>query len=229
LTSSLGDLAESAIKKLIADTSAPVEEATSITEEAALNDNLLSSKIRFSWRPEDRVILDRIRIAAEAECQEAFADMLGVLDNFYMQLRIPEQREGIVVMGADGRPVWKRNEKGQILESWNQLTGQDVEYALANLARLRMSVASQVNQLFLEAVFARHAASDLYDDAWFSRLEGTQGDRTAWSNRESRQDRYHAFFRFYLYSTAKVFLDELNTFDKLLVNVRYWQVRTQKG
>ena len=225
----LGDLAERLATRLTTDSSAPVQEASAITEEAALQDaNNIFTKVRFSWRPEDRAALEQIRMSADGVFEEAFGYAITLIDDFYMSLRIPEQRNGVVVRGADGRIVWKKNERGQFVEDWNQITGQDVEHTLANLARLKMEVAPQVNQLMLEALYARTVASDVYDDEWVAIMDDTIPGRTARSNRANRTDRYHAYFRFYIYSVAKTFLDEILNFEKLLTNVRYWQVRTQK-
>lgn len=231
---SLGDLAEEAAFKLAAEVSAPVEEATAITEEAALSaSNSLFQKIRFSWKAEDRAILERIRIAADAMFQEAFTEVINEVDQFYMALRVPEQRNVgghmVVVRDADGRIVWQKDNAGNPREDWSQLSGDVVEGTLANLARLRFTLAPRVNQLFLEAVYARHGASDVYDDTWFTMMDGTQGDRAAKSNRESREDRYSAFFRFYLHSVADTFMKEISAFQSLLERIRYWQVRNQKG
>lgn len=223
----LGDLAESVARQLATEVSAPVEEATAITEEAVFSNRLLSSKMRFSWRPEDRVTIDQIRIAADRVFGEAFGDMIKVVDEFFLQLRVPQHREGVVVVGADGRYVWETDAKGNPIERWSQLTGQDVEQSIANLCRLRMQVAPMVNQLMLEALYARTVASDFHDDAWGT-VMGTQGDKEAKSNRENRVDRYHAFFRFWIYSVSDTFLKEINAFIKQLENIRYWQVRTQK-
>ena len=229
----LGDLAESIAKKMAIDTAAPVVEASVIAEEAALAaENALFTKIKFSWRPEDRAILERIRISADAMFEEAFTDAITTIDEFYAALRVPRMREVdgamVVVKDATGRTVWETDELGKPVEKWSQLTGQDVEQTLANLDRLKFSLSPQVNQLMLEALYARHVAGDVHDEAWGEIMDGTQGDKTAKSNRTSRVDRYHAFFRFYLYSTAKTFLDEVNAFIKHLENIRYWQVRTQR-
>ena len=229
----LGDLAESVAKKMVTDTAAPVVEASVIAEEAALQaENALFTKIKFSWRPEDRAILERIRISADAMFEEAFTDAITVIDRFYEALRVPRMREVdgamVVVRTADGRPVWETDERGNPVERWDQLTGQDVEFTLVNLERLKFSLSPRVNQLMLEALYARHVAGDVSDEAWAAIMDGTQGDKTAKSNRESRVDRYHAYFRFYLYSTADTFLKEVNAFIKHLENIRYWQVRTQR-
>lgn len=226
----LGDLAEAMAQQLTTEVSAPVQEATALTEEAALaQENSLFTKISFSWQPEDRAILERIRVSAEALVEEGFADLITAIDTFYLELRVPEQKNGIVVRDTAGRTVWKTDETGKIIEDWSQLTGQDVEYTLTSLRRLHMVIAPQVNQLMLEAIYARSVASDIGDEAWSSVMTGTQGDKQAKSNRESRVHRYHAYFRFYLWTTAKTLMDEVNGFIKHLENVRYWQVRTQEG
>lgn len=227
--SSLGDLAESVAQKLGDETFAPIEEAAAITEEAVLqSENSLFSKITFNWRTEDRMILERIQVAADAMFDEAFASCIQVIDGFFMQLRVPAYRDGQLVKDLRGHIVWEVDETtGNPIERWSQLTGQDIEMTLVNLQRLRLHVAPQVNKLQLEALLARHSATDASDKGWFS-VMGTQGDRSARASRDSQTDRYHAFFRYYLYSVADTFLKEINSFIKQLENIRYWQVRTQK-
>lgn len=230
MTEPLGDLAERVAKKMVTDVSAPVQEAAAITEESALlADNNIFTKIKFSWSPEDRAILERIRMSADAIFEEAFTASIEAIDWFYLQLRVPKTKEGQVLTGADGRTIWETDQFGRPVEDWNQLTGTDVEKTLADLARLRFYVAPQVNQLMLDALYARHTAQDTHDEAWAGLMDGTQGDKSARSNRDSRVDRYHSYFRFCLYSVAKTFLDEIDAFTKLLTNVRYWGVRSQKG
>jgi hypothetical protein len=214
--------------KLVTDTSAPVAEATAITEEAALlAEGNLFQKIRFSWRPEDRAILDRIRMSADSMFADAFGVTVEVIDHFYEQLRIPEQRNGIVVKDAEGRTVWKKDDHDQIIERWDQLTGQDIEMTLANLERVKLSLAPRVNSLMLEALFARQIAGDVSDEGWMGVLDGTQGDKQAAANRKSKVERFHAYFRFYVFSQADTFLKEVNAFIKLLENIRWWQIRSQ--
>lgn len=226
----LGDIAERVASQLITEAFAPVAEASAIIEEEALKTTgNIFGKIRFSWRAEDRAALERIRVAADSMFAKAFEAAITVVDHFYEQLRIPEQRNGIVVCGTDGRPVWKRDERGQFIERWDQLTGQDIEFTLVNLERIKLAVAPRVNELMLEALYARNVASEMHDEKWLAVMDGTVSDRTAKANRESKVDHYHAFFRFYLYSVADTFLKEISAFCKLLENVRYWQVRTQKG
>jgi hypothetical protein len=233
VTEQVTDLQERVEQRLLKDVSAPVQEESVLPQETALDDgNSLFTKIRFSWRKEDGAILDRIRTLSNVEFGENFKYAIDAIDEFYKQLRIPEQRNGIVVTGADQRPVWRRNEQDQIIEDWNQLTGQIIETTLFKLARLRMEIAPRVNELWLEALYARDVAKDIFEDA-FDKIDKTEGGtipgRTASANIDARADKYAAFFRFYLYSSANTFLKEIDKFAKLLSDIRYWQVRTQKG
>ena len=87
----LGDLAERLAERLTTDSSAPVQEAAAITEEAALQDaNNIFTKVRFSWRPEDRAALEQIRMSADGVFEEAFSVAIALIDDFYTSLRIPE-------------------------------------------------------------------------------------------------------------------------------------------
>lgn len=221
----LGDLAERLAGQLTTEASAPVQEASAITEEAALQaENNIFTKVRFSWRPEDRAALEQIRMSADGVFEDAFGVAITLIDDFYSLLWTPEvDGNGLVKRYADGRTVWKKGPDGRPVEDWGQLTGQDIEHTLMNMQRLKMEMAPQVNQLFLEALYARTSANDVADDAWVSVMEGTQGDRTARANRASRQDRYHAYFRFYLWSTAKTFLEEITAFMRRLEKIRDWQ------
>ena len=227
MNNGLGDLADQIASQLTVDTCAPVEEASAITEEAALQaqNSMFPQKIRFTWRPEDRAVLDQIRGQAEITFAEIFNTAIELIDGFFASLWVPEvDGNGVMRRYADGRPVWKRGPDNKPVENWDQLTGQDIEQTLMDLQRVKLEIVPAVHQLLLEALYARHVASDIYDEAWGSVMEGTQGDRTARSNRESRTDRYHAYFRYVLWSTANVFLQEVTAFMRRLERIRGWQL-----
>ena len=153
-----------------------------------------------------------------------------MIDDFYAAMRVPETTpNGIAVVGPDRRPVWKRNEDGRLIERLDQLTGQDIDQAILELERLLLTVTPRVNRLMLDAVAAHHIQKDAFDSAWFSVVEGTQGDRTARANQRSQQDRWFAFFKYYVYSDAQAFHGEVNAFLKRLENVRFRQTREYRG
>lgn len=212
------DLADEVIGGLVTETEAVVHDSAVISEEADLSaSHNLFTKIRFSWRPEDKAILDRIRIAANQRFTQMNEAFITEIDGFYSSLWVPERHL------PDGTTIWKTDQYGRPVEDWSQLTGQDIEQTLMNMQRIKLQVAPMVQELFLAALYARHVASDAYDDAWGKVIDGTQGDRTARSNRESREDRYHAYFHYYIWSKAKIFLDEVTQFMRRLEKVRDWQ------
>lgn len=226
-----GDLAEAMSESLLTD--AAKDLAVSVDTDVMSEERSgVFTKIRFNWRPEDRAILDRIQSHADALVRDAFGDAVTAIDRFYEQLRVPETvvRGGheVVLHDAEGRVVWRRDADGRIMERWDQLTGPDIEMTIADLLRLKLAIAPQVNTLLNEAIYAKHVAADAYDDAWGTVLQGTQGDRTAKANRSSRQDRYHAHFRYVLYSTAQALLKEISIFIARLSDIREWQIRSQR-
>ena len=66
-------------------------------------------------------------------------------------------------------------------------------------------------------------AGDLHDDVYWATVDGTINDRTARANRDTRTDRYHAFFRYCLWQTAKDFYDEIGRFMSYLEKIRTWK------
>lgn len=215
-----------------------VSENTALADEDTLDRDLVSeersgifTKISFNWRPEDRAILDRIQSASDGLVEDTFGEAIAAIDRLYEQLRVPETvwhgGHEIVCRDSDGRVVWKRNEAGKIIEQWDQLTGPDIEMTIADLLRLKLVIAPQVTRLLNEAIYAKHVAADAYDEAWGTVVQGTQGDRTAKANRASRTDRYHAHFRYVLYSTANCLLKEIAIFISRLSDIREWQIRSQ--
>lgn len=188
----------------------------------------LLTRIEFRWRDSDRLALEQVQAAANRVFLELFDDAITVLDRLYATLRVPEQNEhGVVRKDAQGRPIWRLDDYGQPVELWSQLTGDDIERCLLDIARLRFSATPQVNNLLAAALFAKRISTDVYDDAYIAMIDGTIQDKTSKANRKARSDSYHAFFRYVLWSQGDVFLREIHNFQRLLERVREWQTRAQ--
>lgn len=183
-------------------------------------------KIRFAWRHEDQAILDQIEGTAADMISDLFDEAIAEVDRFYEVLRIPVYRNGARVLDAKDRQVWK-TENGRPVEDWDQLTGQDIEQILMNLQRLKMSISMDVNRLKNQAIYAKMAATDIKDDNW-DKMDGRVGDKEAHVNIQSRSDRYHFFFRYYLWSCADTLLREIIDFMFRLKDVRYWRIQSQE-
>jgi len=223
----LGDLAEKVVSEMGDEFVAPIDEQ--LPQDVLAQERIgIFTKIRFAWGAQDKAILDRVSAAANSVFFELYGDVIAVIDDFYASMRVPDVTEhGTTRIDSSGRIVWKLDEHDHPVEDISQLTGQDIETAILRLQRLMLEIAPRIDELMREAVYAHHVSRDTHDDAWFSSIEGTQGDRTARSNQASRIDRYHAYFRYCLYSAADSFHKEVQQFIRRLENVRYRQTRSQ--
>jgi hypothetical protein len=234
-----GDMAEAVARQLHAEHLEKItaDGATFVDEEPVMltTSKSMFDKITFRWRADERSQLDRIRASADTVAAHMFDDAKAAIDEFYASLRVPETNPetGMVQRTRDGRIVWQTDDRGRPIERWSQMTGQDIEQCLLDLARIKVGVSAQVHELLMEAVFAKHLLDDQYQDAYAELVEDTIPGRQAYAARKTRQDKYHAFFRYYLWSTANVLLAEITNFSRILERVGYWRsldvTRTARG
>lgn len=191
----------------------------------------LFDRIEFRWRNDEKSQLDRIRASADTVIANMFQAAKASIDEFYVELRVAETdpNTGMAVKDRQGRIVWATDERGQPIERWGQMTGQDIERCLLDLSRIKILVSSQVHELMMEAVFAKHIYDDRHADAYAELVEETIPGRQAYAARQSRQDKYHAFFRYYLWSTANVLLKEIDNFSRVLERIGYWRALDTKN
>ena len=213
------------LEKIAADGATFVDEEPVMLAES----KSVFAKINFRWRADDQSLLDQIRASVDSMMGSLYSDAKATMDSFYAELRVPEcdPSTGVVSTDRQGRIVWRTDHRGKEIEDWDQMTGQDIEKCLMDLTRIKVEVAPRVNELLLEAVFAKHIADDAFQDSYAEMVEETIPGRNAYASRKTRQDKYHAFFCFYLWSSAKTFLEEVNNFCRVLERVLYW--RTQDG
>lgn len=204
----------------------PVEPEGSVEESTRLLPyRSLYQKINFKWSVEDQAALSQLRVAVDQLVTREFDQALDAIDSFYLQVRIYETSEdGVVLLDHEGRPRWKKDSVGNYVENWDNLTGQDLEKSLFDLERVRFVTAQRVQELFLEAVFAKHVMSDDWHGAYEAVVQGTQADRTAKANRETREQKYHSFYRYYLWSRADSLQKEIVHLQRLMEKVIEWRI-----
>lgn len=230
-----GDAAESVARQLHNEHLEKIaaEGATFVDEEPVMlaSTKSIFDKIQFRWRSDEKSQLDRIRASADTVMAHMFEDAKYAVDNFYYELRVAETdpNTGMALKDREGRIVWQTDERGRPVEKWSQMTGQDIERCLLDLGRVKLDVASRVHELLMEAVFAKHIHDDQYQDAYAELVEETIPGRQAYAARKTRQDKYHAYFRYYLWSTADVLLKEINNFCRILERVGYWRTLDVKN
>lgn len=184
----------------------------------------LLSKLRFEWRPEDRATLEQIRGAVDREFEVMFSDVFAIIDKLYEGMRVPlTDRVGQPVY-ENGRMQFEVDERGHYVERWDRLTADEIDEAIFRLGELRLTLHPRVNSLLMDALFAKYRANDEWDDAYTAILEDTVPGRTAKANKQSRQDRYHALFLNWVYTSADSLFREVVAFQRTLDNMRYRDV-----
>lgn len=182
-------------------------------------------KVTYKWHNSDRLILEQIEAGSNALFESEFARAIEVIDNFYNELRRPTGK-----IGPDGRPLWELDpDSGNPIEDWGQITGQDIDKALLDLQQIKFVLAPKVNKLLLQAVYAKYVYNDSHDDEWNKVIDGTQLDKTATANQKSKQEKYQAFFRYYLFRSADVFMKEIDNFIRVLEKMREWGIWSQRS
>ena len=225
----VGDLATQVALQLQDEHLALIERGEDVVnEEEPMRSELrrsIFSKIEFRWRTSDQRILDQIRAASDRAFKELYDEAITAMDNIYASLRVPEVNDhGVVQKDSAGRVLWQKDSRGNEIENWGQLTGDDLEKCLFDLTRLRLVLAPQLSELLLEAVFAKHIADDAHQDAYAELLDDTIPGRTAYASRKSRSDKYHAFYLYWVYHQADAFMKELVNFCRILERIRYWRI-----
>ena len=182
-------------------------------------------RITFQWRPEDDRFLDRVKMTAADLFHELFKDAVEEIDRLYGCLRVPMVRQdGEVATDAQGRTLWEQA-NGKPIERFDQLRGSDVMHVLLSLERVKMSIAIDVNRLRNDAIYAKMVADDYEDD--YRGDKGPQEERKVTGRRMAREDRYRAFYLYYLWSVANTFHKEIVDFIFRLRDVRTWQIQSE--
>lgn len=185
---------------------------------------VFASKMRFAWKTDDQEILDRIQAASDLVFRDLFASAIDAIDNLYRAMRIPRinSTTGQELKDSQDRPVWQLDDTGRPIETLTQLTGQDLDDAILTLSGVLLVAAPKINRLRLDALYAQNAAKDVHDDFWPS--SGTDAGRQAKANIGSREARWTAYFRYYLFSTSNCFQQEVKAFVRRIESIRYRQV-----
>lgn len=188
----------------------------------------LLSKLRFEWRPDDRATLEQIRGAVDRMFDEMFSEVFGIIDDLYAGMRIPLLDSAGQPLVERGRVQFEKDDSGHYIERWDRLTADEIEDAIFRLGVLRLHLHPRVNSLLMDALFAKYRANDEWDDAYTAILEDTVPGRTAKANKNSRQDRYHALFLNWVYTSADAFFREVTAFQRTLDNMRYRDVGSKR-
>lgn len=228
---SRSDVAAQVIKQLQDDEAKLVEADFDADDEVVQEEKwsryrFLQQKIKPEWKEEDKNALEQLKRASEATFNEIFEAAFDVLDGLYQGVRVPvTNHHDQVVLDGSGRIQWQRDESGNFIEDWETLNGQDIDVSLLKLQELKLIISQRVRELFLDAVFAKNILQDDYHDSYSSVLQGTNPLREAKASRDTREARWNYFFRYYIWSLADSFDQELVKTMALLSKIRNWRIQ----
>lgn len=230
-----GDLGDEAAEKLRSEQISNIKEDSQEMENegrrvTGLEKAGLFSKLEFRWKQEDQLFLDRVRVAATVVTSNEYGALQRTLDTLYEGIRVPRlSANGNVILDEKGRVVWEKEEDGRPVEDWSRMDGADLEVAIFNLQRSKIEMSARVNELLQEAIFSKHILNDEYYEGYRSLVEGTQGDRAAQANRVTREDKYFAFYKYCLWSSADTLLKEIAGLQRVMEKIRDWKMWSQKS
>lgn len=184
---------------------------------------VFSNQIRFAIEPDE--FLSRIQAVADERFQEMFAAAIILIDQFYLSMRMPRLHDGHPLKDSHGRMAWETDpDTGRPIERLDRLTGQDFDQLILSLEEILLEISPLVNKMRLDALYYQNIAKDAHDDFWPS--SGTQADRIAKASKDSRQDRWVAFFHYYVFSSCNSFQNEIRSFIRKVDNIRYRQMQS---
>jgi hypothetical protein len=182
------------------------------------------SRMRLSYIGDDQVRLDHIRRTADQAIQARFNGAFSLMDRLYRCVREPVTRDGEVVTGSDGRPIWQADEDGNPAEDWSLLgEGERSNFLFAINTHL-FGWEQEAVDLWAEAMYAKVMWEEQFANA-FIKLPGvsvsgkpTIDDRTQAGHAFSAQDRYFAVYCAALSRKAEAVVRSMNRLQRMLEN-----------
>lgn len=228
-----GDLADEAAHKLLQEQLDEVNQISADIDSPkrveGLEKKSLFARLEFKWTRDDKLILNRIRAACNAAALNHYQALIQTIDDFYAAIRVPVlNANGFPVTDEKGRVIWEKDESGNFKEDWSRLDGFDVDACIFKLHQNKVTLSSGTNELFQEALFAKHIYNDEHQDAYKSLLDGTQGDRNAYANLVSRESKYFAFYKFCVWQYCDTLLKEIKDLLRIMERIRDWRIRSVK-
>lgn len=154
------------------------------------------ARMRIVWRSEDRPIIDRAKASVEDALTRTFEDAYLVMNQILELIRTPEINPATEQPRRDnfGFIIWKRTPSGSYEEDWTRLTIRAKESLLFTITTRLFEWEQRAADVWGEAMFAKAQWEERHAIAYDASMHGTIEDRTAYANRDAREERYFAIF-----------------------------------
>lgn len=152
------------------------------------------SRMRTDWNPDDQIVLQRAKMAAEDRLLKEFPDAYRILAHIYDLVRQPETdpRTGEVLKDIHGWTVWKKDEYGNFIEDWNALGAKERDTLLFTISTRLFEWEQLSADAWGEAMFAKGQWEETFSIGFDAPMSGTVQDREAAGRIHSADERYFA-------------------------------------
>lgn len=177
------------------------------------------SRMRTSWRGEDKIIIEEIKVQAEKLMRAQFGDAFAIMDRLYNLVREPEVNpaDGTLRLGPDNRPRWKVHANGMPVEDWSNLGDRDRLQFLYEITTHLFTWEQRAAELWGEAMLAKVAWEERFADG-FRSLEGRQtvDDKVQAGVRYSIEERYFGVFQSIISRRAEALVRAMSRLEQRL-------------
>jgi hypothetical protein len=190
---------------------------------------LMPRVLKFQWTESEQKTIDTIKRAVDQivmrEHREAFASVHRMLEKVRQQ---QADSDGAPLADETGKPIWVKNLDGSVQEDYSRLDAVDMDGAIMKFATYAFFAGQASIDAYAEAVFAKYAADDTYQDVYASIMSGTVPDKTATAERKAREERYFAFLKAYTHKRVKELIDRMDSLRRTLEFVRQAQQKDRE-
>lgn len=154
------------------------------------------SRMSTQWSGPDRTVVQAAKAAVEGRLLEDFGDVYRILHRIYDKVRMPEvDADGVKVTDQWGFPVWQRDETGDYIEDWSELTLKEKEDFLFTVTTRLVEWEQRAADAWGEAMLAKAKWEERFAIGYDAPMGSlTVDDRKAKANKDSTDERYFAIY-----------------------------------
>jgi hypothetical protein len=216
------------INRVLADSERPLSPGGSEPVEPDLPDDRRRnfrtpnfSRMRTSWRGEDRIVIEEIKVQAEKVMRSQFGGAFALMDRLYLLVREPEiSPDGTMKTGPDGRPTWKVHDNGSPVENWLRISDRERLQYLQEITGRLFEWEQVAAGLWGEAMLAKVAWEERFADG-FQNVPGksTVDDKAQAGVTHSLDERYFGVFKSILSRRADALVRAMTRLEQILMQV----------
>lgn len=176
------------------------------------------SRMRTTWRGEDKIVIEEIRVQAGKVLNAMFGDAFGIMERLHRLVREPQVNpsDGTLRLDPDGRPVWRVHDNGMPVEDWSNLGDRERLQFLYEITTHLFTWEQLAAELWGEAMLAKVAWEERFADGFTGVVKGTVDDKVQAGTVHSLDERYFAVFQAILSRKADALVRSMSRLEQRL-------------